>query len=210
MITRRFQTIYLFAILGFFLGSQVNAFAQTAYFNEWLSSQNQYVKLLVPSDGLYRVTASDLLGGGLHTNSPITSANLQVFYRGVEIPIYVKDSISGGFEYLEFYGYKNDGAIDSLLYRSSDPPFENKPALQPNLFSSFFTDTSAYFVTWDAVGSQRLQPLATQNFQTFSPEPWYRYRVLQEYDESFFVGGGDGNDYWHVLNPDWLISKENC
>lgn len=209
MITRRFQTIYLFAILGFFLGSQVNAFAQTAYFNEWLSSQNQYVKLLVPSDGLYRVTASDLLGGGLHTNSPITSANLQVFYRGVEIPIYVKDSISGGFEYLEFYGYKNDGAIDSLLYRSSDPPFENKPALQPNLFSSFFTDTSAYFVTWDAEGSQRLQPLATQNFQTFSPEPWYRYRVLQEYDESFFVGGGDANDYWHVLNPDWVIGEGN-
>ncbi|MEY3441964.1 MAG: putative signal peptide protein [Bacteroidota bacterium] len=207
MIIKRFQTLYLLAVIAFICGSSRELCAQQPYFNEWLTPGSEYIRLLVPKDGLYRVRASDLQAAGFQNVAAIIPANLQVFYRGVEIPIFVKDSNSGAFEFLEFYGRRNDGALDSLLYRSSDPPFANNPDLQPNRFTSFFTDTSAYFLTWNNLGTRRLQDISPQNFDDHVPEPWYRYLVLQEYQESFFVGGGGADDYWNVLNPDWVTGE---
>jgi hypothetical protein len=208
-MTKRFQTLYFLACFLFLIGWQAEVCAQQAYFNEWLLPQRQYVKLFVPQDGLYRVHLADLQANGFPNLGSLSSSNLQLFYRGQEIPIYVEDSISGGFEFLEFYGKRNDGALDSLLYRSSDPPFANNPALQPNRLTSFFTDTSAYFLTWDDLGTERLQAIAPENFMGYSPEPWYRYRVVQEYFENFFVGAGNAEDFWYVLNPDWVIGEGN-
>lgn len=205
--TNCFLPLHALALWLVLTGTGGSLLAQQPYFNEWYHAQNSYIKIKVARDGLYRLTKADMRAIGVHNTHHITSSNIQVFYRGVEIPIYTHDSASGGFDYLEFVGHRNDGAIDSLLYRSNVPPFPNDPSLQGNGFSSFYTDTSAYFVTWDNVGTQRMQTLHPQNFQAHMPEPWYRHQMVFEFDEAFFEGGGGSNDIWNVLNPDWVTGE---
>jgi hypothetical protein len=204
---KRFQTIFALALWSILIGMCGGLFAQQSYFNEWYQPQFQYIKLKVPEDGLYRVSKSYLRTQGAHDLQSLTSSNIQVFYRGVEVPIFTKDSASGGLDYFEFVGRRNDGVLDSLLYRSTEIPFGNDPSQQPNLFTSFFTDTSAYFVTWDGIGNERLQSIQPQNYQAYTPEPWYRYRILKEFANDHFVGGGGSDDVWNVLNPDWVTGE---
>ncbi|MFM2376964.1 MAG: hypothetical protein RLZZ165_2061 [Bacteroidota bacterium] len=183
------------------------SFSQQPYFNEWMVPGNPYVKLKVAEDGLYRVNRSDLPTLSPHAMQELNSLTLQVFYRGVEVPVYVHGSPGGGFDYLEFIGRRNDGGIDSLLYRSNTAPFGHDPSQQPNPFTSFFTDTSAYFITWGAAGTRRLHPWEPKHFAGHDPAHHYRYRVVQEYRETYSTGGGTSSDVQNVLNPDWITGE---
>lgn len=183
------------------------AIAQLPYFNEWIQSDKYYVKLKVAENGLYRVTRSDLANHGANDLDAVVSGNMQLYYRGEEVPLYIHDSLSGAFDYLEFYGYRNDGAIDSLMYRRNSPPFIHDGSRQPSAYTSFFTDTSAYFLTWDGVGSRRLSAIHPTGYGTYSPEPYYRYKIFQHYLDEYFYGGGGATDWENRLNPDWITGE---
>ncbi len=182
--------------------------AQMAYFNEWYQPQQSYVKLTIAADGLYRVHKADLQASGVSNLAALNRANIQLFYRGQEVPVYVQDSLGGGLDYFEFVGRRNDGGLDTLLYRQTVEPFGHDPSQQPHIHTSFFTDTSAYFLTWDAANTQGMEAISPSNFGAYLPQGHFRHRVLVEYnDKGFFVGGGGSTDINNVLNPDYITGE---
>jgi len=178
-----------------------------SYFNEWYQPGQDYIKLRLDKDGLYRVTLNDLSNAGVDVNN-LDPTNLQVFLRGEEVPLRMV-TVGSQLNYFEFLGKRNDGQLDSMLYRTVNPPFRSDPTQQTNRFSSLFTDTTAYFVTWNGsvATPSRIQTISPTNYSSYNPEPWYRYRSLQEHTDFYFPGGGSNNNAYHVLNPDYVSGE---
>jgi hypothetical protein len=141
----RTATLIRTFLLVFLPGYQLQAQFQPPG-NEWINYQQTYFKVPVVQAGIYRITQAELQRAGLPTT--VDPTTLQLFHRGVEQAIYVEgenDKQIDPSDYLEFYGRGNDGAPDSLLYRTDGPG--NRP-VQPHTYYSLFSDTTAYFVTW--------------------------------------------------------------
>ncbi|BDS13534.1 putative type IX secretion system sortase PorU2 [Aureispira anguillae] len=109
--------------------------------NEWIdySPGKKYYKIKVTQDGMYRVSAAVLQQAGANLSS-LNVAGIQVFHQGKEIPIQVESS-GGVLSYVQFYGEKNRGDFDVNCYNEASHHF--------NEAYSLYTDTSAYFLTWD-------------------------------------------------------------
>lgn len=187
------------------------AFSQTggsySYFNEWYQSGQDYIKLRLAKDGFYRVSLNDLSNAGVNV-STLNPSDVQIFYRGQEIPLRMVTNGSQ-LDYFEFLGLRNDGRLDSMIYRTVNPPFRSDPTQQTNRFSSLFTDTTAYFVTWNGgvAVPNRVSTISPNNYSSYNAEPWYRYRSLQEHPDFYFPGGGSNNNAYHVLNPDYVSGE---
>ncbi|MBI3233405.1 MAG: hypothetical protein HYZ42_05085, partial [Bacteroidetes bacterium] len=135
----------LFALFSICLAFNTNAQMNGVFGNEWIDYSQKYYKIKIAKEGIYTINYNDLTLAGL-TSSDIAAIkpdNIQLFYRGLEIPIYVsaqgKSTFSNG-DWIEFYGKKNDGKLDQPLY--------TKPEWQPQNYQAFFNDTSVYFLTW--------------------------------------------------------------
>ncbi len=181
------------------------------YGNSWYSATQPYAKLQVAEDGLYRIDAAALAQSGLNI-TPGALNNLQLVYRGHEQHIYV-NSTSGNLNYIEFYGKRNDGQVDSLLYRN---PYtrEHAPDLQPNEYMSLFSDTSAYFLTIGTQPGLRYSDFSDFNYGNYSPEPHFRYRSYVEYHPAtggnlveWNHGGGSQYDVFHILNSYYITGE---
>ena len=108
----------------------------------WINYTQSYYKLSTAENGIYRLTTAELQRAGVPVQQ-IAPNTIQLFHRGVEQAIYIDGEADGRLDtgdYLEFYGQRNDGAPDSLLYR----PY----TAQPHRYYSLFNDTTAYFLTW--------------------------------------------------------------
>src|SRR5437868_5877272 len=126
-----------YLLIFFFLASLTIIEAQP-YGNEWIKTDLTYYKIKITADGIYRIPGS-LLPGDL-ISAP--GSSFALYHNGQEIPLYVSahpDSSLGANDYIEFYGEKNKGYIDSLLYDSA--------SYQINPVFSLFTDNSVYFLT---------------------------------------------------------------
>src|SRR4051812_30034372 len=91
------------------------------YSNSWVSYNQPYYKISVATTGIYRLSYDQLQQAGVPVGN-IDPRLLQVYHRGVEQAIYFKhdqspaDNKFDSDEYLEFYGQRNDGELDSKLY----------------------------------------------------------------------------------------------
>ncbi len=115
---------------------------QTTFGNEWIRPEQTYLRIPVSQTGFYRISASELSAAGISPDS-IFSTTLQLFRRGKEVSIEVKNdnfNILGNNGYIDFYGQKNDGNADSLLYIRS--------GAMPHPHYSLYSDTASYFLTW--------------------------------------------------------------
>ena len=112
--------------------------------NEWIDDSQNYYKIPIAENGVYRISFQTLLAAGV----PVTSVdpnNYQLFAKGEEIPLYIDGESDGVFDvidYLEFYGEKNDGWLDTALYEGRTN--------QPNPYYSLINDTLNYFLTWNS------------------------------------------------------------
>jgi hypothetical protein len=181
--------------------------AQHSYFNEWYVPGQQYLKLLVHRDGPYRVTMADLQNAGAPNLGSLLPDNLQLYYRGKEVPLHVQDDGQGGLSFFEFWGNRNDGRIDSMMYRSFKAPFAYDPEQQPNKHVSLFSDTSAYFLTWDATGIERLKPIQSTYFPIHGPQSSYRCKLTVDFLSTHYFGGGGSDDIENRLNPDYITGE---
>ncbi|MFN5323670.1 MAG: C25 family cysteine peptidase [Bacteroidota bacterium] len=163
--------------------------AQT-YGNEWIAfspsqthSTQQYFKVKVWREGLYRITYADL--SSVSFPMPFNPARVQVFHHGKEQFIRVEDGGDGAFDatdFIEFYGFGNDGKFDSLLYRN--------PSHQPHTRFSHFTDTAAYYITLnaDTAAINRRMPLeADTNYTAYSPIPWIWTESINDYRNDYVM-----------------------
>lgn len=161
--------------------------------NDWINYSQQYVKMKVAAEGVYRVTAAELLTIGVPVNS-IAATRYQVYRRGEELAINVGDANNDNvLDYLEFYGEKNDGSTDTDLYI--------EPAAQPHQSYNLFTDSAAYFLTWQlSAPGKRLKSSTLQSTNGSLPEAYHlqktqllqvnAYNVGVKYGEGFKLQSG--------------------
>ena len=161
------------------------SFAQT-FGNEWIDYDQQYFKIHVSEDGIYKISYSELLSSGIPVNV-LDPRGIQLFYKGEEQYIYIKgEGTSGIFDptgYLEFYGQRNRGEEDLAFYE------DNSDQVNPDY--SFYNDTSAYFITWNYSTSNRR--MTSENSTDFSPyissaQAYCKKNIRTNYVSSFFWG----------------------
>ncbi|MBS1978023.1 MAG: hypothetical protein JST46_11675 [Bacteroidetes bacterium] len=137
---------YCAAFILVFLASSPVLRAQ--YSNDWISFGQPYYKIPVAKSGIYRLTYNDLQAAGIPLSS-IDPRRINLFHRGVEQAIFIQGESDASFDppdYLEFYGARNDGTLDKDLYKS--------PNLQPHTYYNLYSDTTAYFLTWNPLPVQ--------------------------------------------------------
>ncbi|MEJ7644112.1 MAG: C25 family cysteine peptidase [Chryseolinea sp.] len=131
-----------------FLLFTLPAFGQNG--QEWIIYSQQYFKIPVATEGIFRLSGTALMAAGVPAGT--NPQNLQLFHRGMEQAILVngqQDGTLDAVDYLEFYGKRNDGTLDAELY---------KPAsAQPHGFYNLFSDTTAYFLTIGSIQGKRMQ-----------------------------------------------------
>ncbi len=158
-----------FLFLSAPLFSQMEIDGETLYGNEWINYNQEYFKLTVTEEGIYRVTGQELENAGLVLEEA-QGRFLQLFHQGKQVPMFVSDAEileSDGF--IEFYGKGNKGEIDKHLYQDWE-----EDQLNPEY--SNFSDESSYFLTW-VPGSNnqeyRLSQIPNDISGNPSPEPYY-------------------------------------
>lgn len=159
--------------------------AQTlAYGNEWINHQQQYYKIPVSQEGMYKITFTDLQNAGI----PITTINpqhLQLFHRGKEQAIWVnthKPDIFAPTDYIVFYGQKNDGTQDASMYATSQDLL--------NKYYNLYSDTTAYFLTWNKNDKPGKRMALSDNTSPGSlpAESYHWQERLQVFGEKFAIG----------------------
>jgi len=147
----------------------------TLYGNEWINHSQIYLKIEISEDGMYQLDYSTMNQAGVPLSS-IQGSHLQLFHFGKEIPLRV--STNGTFtanDVVTFFGEKNRSRLDSFLYAS---PTEN--LLNP--YHSLFTDTSAYYLTWNTnVTGLRYQDVNNNLTSPPTKEDYFMYDYVEEY-----------------------------
>lgn len=184
----------VFLLFGFLIFYKSD-FAQNILGNEWIVPAQQYAKIKVAATGLYRISWQQLKQIGFSLTET-DAENFQLFHHGTEQYLYIKGAenhrIDSG-DYIEFFGEKNDGRLDSGLYEKAN--------FQPGTFYSFYTDTSVYFLTYSDSGTgKRFNSMIPGTFNG-TPESYFICRQSDFYTNSFnygallSVGGGESSEY---------------
>src|SRR6185437_15927048 len=168
---------YYYLLLTFLL-LNLRVIAQQVYGNEWIVPGQTYYKIATYQTGMYAISASELQAmgavGGLVNN-------MQLFHRGVEQNILIKDLNSDGIfdtdDSLFFYGERNDGTLDSILYSPS--------SAQPHKYYNLYSDTTAYFLTYGSANGKRMQII---NNTASTNVPYHLNEFLKVYADSYSAG----------------------
>lgn len=173
------------AALYFILGVVSVASAQPP--NSWINPVQIYFKIPVAKDGIYRLTYADLLNGGFPVNS-VDPRFIQVFHRGREQAVFFRhlqtpaDAKFDDGEFLEFFGQRNDGTRDAELYRPS--------TAQPHQYYNLYSDTTAYFLTWNTlpVQGKRVTQFSEVNVNSLPAESSHTATVLSLFTSQYSGG----------------------
>lgn len=182
-LTRMQSSLFTF-ILSFCVtitaSAQIVINQDTLVGNEWIDYDQSYFKMMLAEDGLYRVSYEELQSAGVPV-SDLTGAELQLYYFGAQQAIKVStDGPLTSNDYIEFVGVKNRGELDKHLY--------NEEAEQLNPMYSLYTDSSAYFLTWEQGSSserfeEEIVDIAGNNLV---PEPYYMHEDKIVFSEIAF------------------------
>ena len=151
----------LIFILSMFLSS-VSAQSYT-YGNEWINYGQQYYKIKLFKEGIYKVDSAALASSGINLNS-IDARNFQVFIKGQEQFIHIADLNNNNQinsnDFIEFYGKQNDCSYDSSMYYDI--------SFVPNPHYSIVQDTAVAFLTWNSsVNNKRYSVLTDTTFSNY-------------------------------------------
>lgn len=168
--------LILFSFIGF-----ASLHAQQ-FGNEWIIYNQQYYKIKVAKNGVYRIDSVALANAGINLSS-LNPLNIQLFFRGKEQAVFIngeQDGVFNGSDYLEFYGVANNGYLDSLLYDT---------ASVSNPYYSLFNDTSVYFLTWNsALLNKRFQVVNDTTFSLYTPVNYFFKEEVISRPQSYYEG----------------------
>ncbi|WP_228527778.1 putative type IX secretion system sortase PorU2 [Pararhodonellum marinum] len=109
--------------------------------DNWVSYGQEYYKMSTAVDGIHRIPAATFSQAGLNL-STLDPRDIRVFHRSREIAVHVEGEMDGRLDpgdFLEFWGKRNDGTLDSLLYQN--------PGQMANPYYNTHSDTTAFFLT---------------------------------------------------------------
>lgn len=175
-------------LFTFFLITSSYLCSAQLYGNEWINYNQDYFKIKIVENGIYKLTRSELLAGGFPIET-IDPRKIQLFYLGQEIAIQVTgqtDGIFGANDFIAFYGKRNDGTSDTALYLNESD--------QPHTYYSLFSDSSAYFLTYrlDNDFGLRMEEYAENNIDGLAPETYYGDTSLTVLSSAYFEGQSYG------------------
>jgi hypothetical protein len=152
--------------------------------NEWINYNQQYIKIPVAEEGIYKVTYQDLQNAGFPVGA-VNPRNLQLFHRGKEQAIFVEgegNNIFDPADFVLFYGQRNDGTQDRELYIS--------PEAQPHPYYNLYSDTTAYFLTFNLTNQpgKRMAGFSENNTYGLAAEPFYLEERLQLFTSNYAAG----------------------
>ncbi len=185
----------------------VEAKAQT-FANGWIDYSQKYYKIKIAQNGIYRIDSATLANAGIPVGfgaGAINPQNLQIFNKGKQQYIYVEGENDGVFnssDFIEFYGEKNDGVLDTSLYVYTQ--------FIPNPYYSLINDTAVYFLTWNpnAFANNRLLTETDINFNSFPDSSYYFFKdEVQEYHNGYLQGETDfvgGTDVHYTRAEGWF------
>ena len=156
--TRKYMIRHAFVVLIALL----SPFVLVAQENSWINYNQQYFKIQVVKDGMYRIYTSDLVAANVPINL-VNADHIQIFHNGEEQYIYINgingDGSLASNGYIEFYGQRNRGTDEYDFYDS--------PASMINPDVSNYNDTAAYFLTWNFMsGNRRMAELSETDFDS--------------------------------------------
>lgn len=160
----------------------------TLYGNEWIDFEQEYFKVKVAEDGIYRIPIAQLQAQGIPVNT-IDAEQFQLFRLGEEVPIYISSSGAlSNNDYIEFYGQQNRAELDNYLFRNPE-----EGVLNP--LYSLFNDTTAYFLTWAESGTATKRMGIEGNVLANLPpkEAYYWHDLILNYTDRI-TKKEDGND----------------
>ncbi|MGB0982594.1 MAG: C25 family cysteine peptidase [Saprospiraceae bacterium] len=181
--------LFCFLIISCFVNAQMVIGTDTLYGNEWINHSQTYLKIEISSDGIYRLDGQTLSNSGVPI-AGIQGSNYQVFHLGEEIPIRTSTNNSfGNSDYIEFFGERNRSWLDSFL-------FEHPSQDLLNPYYSLFTDTSAYYVTWNpSAAGLRFQNVTNNLTSPPTKEDYFWYDKIDEYHNAHIKKRKDGYKY---------------
>jgi hypothetical protein len=162
----------------------LTAAAATRYGNEWIDYSRIHYKIKVGADGIYRIPYSTL-SATIPNLTSVSATSLVMYHNGVAVPIYVSsigNNILSG-DYIEFYGKKNIGDMDSVLYPQT--------GFQPHIYRSAYTDTSIYYLTTNSsTVNPRLVfiPNDTLGISTVTAESYFMHTSRAVFTNTFSNG----------------------
>jgi hypothetical protein len=176
----------------FFLLLCYKGFGQSFY-NDWIDfsnaqpySRNQYYKIQIVKEGIYRIYVNALVNAGIRADT-INPARFQIFYRGEEQHILVENVNGNRFNpdgFIEFYGKPNDGWLDTEMYPSAEDQ------LHPRY--SLISDTATYFLTWGSSLNTKRRPLmSSSGYASYTPEQSYTKEIYRQYKDGYGEGKQD-------------------
>ncbi|HEY0771972.1 MAG TPA: hypothetical protein VGD31_16715, partial [Sphingobacteriaceae bacterium] len=167
--------------------------------NQWINSSQEYFKIPVARDGIYKLTYPELLEAGFPVNAD--PGTFQLIHRGVEQAIKINGGEDGSFnpdDYILFYGRKNDGTLDKQLYATPDD--------QPHDLYNLFSDTTSYFLTVGLTSGKRMSEFSSGNVDGLTPEPFHndirtlllteQYNPGRSLGNEIFTSTFDPNESW--------------
>ncbi len=125
----------------------------------WIDYSNEYVKLGIPEDDIYKITYSDLLSYNVDPLL-IEPLSFKIFFEGKELPLFVYGENDLSFDqgdYIEFYAEKNYGSPNYKEIVSTGEDYLN--------YFDRYNDTNFVWLTWK--GSDGLRTDSINIFNSF-------------------------------------------
>jgi hypothetical protein len=129
---------------------------------DWFNLGQKYYRVPIAVDGWYRLTAQDLNAVGVAVTDP---SRLQMFYKGKEIPILVREDSS-----ICFYGRRNYG---------------------DTTYDDFYTDTSSFWLTSGNQEGLRYVPTSTGLGGDVAARHSSPATIHQEENTDYYEGTGE-------------------
>ena len=170
------------------------------YGNDWINYNSpQYYKFKIGKTSLYRINYNTLVSLGI-PNSQLVGSDFKLFRNGNEVPLYVSSTGQfGASDYIEFYGEKNDGKPDSLLYKS--------PEQQPSNITSMFGDTATFFLTIDAFNINARIAQQNNDINNVPTAEPYCYYTVSNAPVTLNRGGSISPYYPQLYNSDFEVGE---
>lgn len=165
--------------------------------NGWIQFNQQYFKIPVAKEGIYRLDFNKLQAAGFPVGS-VDPKNIQLFHRGQEQSIYIEGESDGQFnpsDFIDFYGQKNDGTLDAGLYEA--------PTDQPHTLYNIYSDTTAYFLTVGGIPGKRMPEFNEANTGGLAPESFQ----LDEKTLILTAQYGTGQDYGDIQKTSFGLGE---
>lgn len=151
------------------------------YGNEWIDYSVTHYKIKVAKDGIYRIPYATL-SSVIPNLGSVNASSFALYHNGQAVPLYISSTGSlSSSDYIEFYGQRNIGDIDSFLYKNG--------AAQPHPYYSLYTDTSVYFLAIKPNSNTPRYVELTNNLANVPPkETYFMHTVRQIFANRYYEG----------------------